>query len=72
MNHGCCKNCWWWKFYTHIGFKNKEFGKCYMQNSENGYFTYSSEDEYCPDYVNRKKEEKKVGTLDEWLKERSL
>ena len=26
------------------------------------------EDSWCPDYTNRKKEEKKSGTLEDWLK----
>ena len=52
MNHGYCKNCWWWKeFYTGIG-------KCYMHNSDEGNYTITEESSYCPDYYNRNKEKK--------------
>ena len=86
MNHGYCKNCWWWKVGEGLNFGNtsKEFkelyekitgrelptafGFCYTQNSELGPCKVTREDSYCPDYTNRKKEEKKNGTLEDWIK----
>ena len=86
MNHGYCKNCWWWECRENLHFGNisKEFkeiwerqkgkpfpttfGHCYMENSDLGPFKVTREDCYCPDYTNRKKEEKKSGTLEDWIK----
>lgn len=86
MNHGYCKNCWWWKCESaiHPSKISKEYrevwesltdkpfpksdGKCYMQNSNAGPYKVTKEDDYCQDYTNRKKEEKKYGTLDEFIK----
>ena len=59
MNHGYCKNCWWWKEYY------PSFGKCYMHNSNEGRYTITRENGYCPDYVNRKKE--KGHSLDDFI-----
>lgn len=79
MNHGHCKNCWWWKW-SHPLFDTtnllnlaKELeiggvGKCYMQNGDDATYAITRGDSYCPDYVNRKKEEKRAGTLDEFIK----
>ena len=70
MNHGYCKNCWWLeetnpKFAIITSDGLKEFpceGLCWMHGGMvNG-------DSYCPDYCNRKKEEKKSGTLEDWIK----
>jgi hypothetical protein len=37
-------------------------GNCYMHHNR------TDEDSYCPDYVNRRKENKECGmTLDEWI-----
>ena len=68
-NHGYCKNCWWWKRLTgestNPNIIMSNLGKCYMQSSET--FEYhTTEQSYCPDYLNRKKGNKKQ-TLDEWL-----
>ena len=70
MNHGYCKNCWWNKetkpkftIVTSEGLK--EFpseGKCFMHNKMvNG-------NSYCPDYTNKKKEEKHHGPLEKYFK----
>ena len=89
MNHGYCKNCWWWKyahsFYntpspnpiTNLVYLSKEtevggVGKCYMQNSDAGPYTITTGNSYCLDYINRKKEEKKSGTLEEWIRSKNL
>lgn len=32
------------------------------------YIHETKEVDYCPDYINRKKEEKKSGTLNDWVK----
>ena len=58
MRFGHCKHCWWWKLMkTH-----ERTGNCYMSNNR------TEEDSYCPDYVNRRKENKEYGmTLDEWI-----
>lgn len=34
---------------------------CYMHNNP------TEESSYCPDHINRKKENKEYGTLDEWI-----
>ena len=49
MNHGHCKNCWWWKEHC------PGLGKCYMHKSDAGAYTITEENAYCPDYINRKK-----------------
>lgn len=59
MNHGHCKNCWWWKGYC------PGLGKCYMHKSDSGAYTITEENSYCPDYINRKKEK---GSLDDFIK----
>ena len=60
MNHGYCKNCWWWKEYY------SSFGKCYMHNSDEGKYTITNENGYCPDYFNRKKD--KEHSIDDFIK----
>ena len=60
MNHGYCKNCWWWKKCSLI------LGKCYMHNSDEGRYTITKENNYCPDYYNRKKDKKH--SLDDFIK----
>ena len=43
-------------------------GNCYMQNDSEGHnYKRTNEMDYCPDYTNRKKEEKKAGTLEDWI-----
>lgn len=59
MNHGSCIRCWW-------HYK----GRCYMHNGGNdGVVDYVEvkEDSYCPDYINRMKEDI---SIEQWLKER--
>lgn len=76
--YGRCKNCWWYKLtknphYTITSSGLKEFpgeGICYMQSTGIGIegtenYVYTSEDSYCPDYYNRKKEKIK---LEDWIK----
>ena len=60
MNHGHCKNCWWWKEHYPC------FGKCYMHKSNEGNYTITNENGYCPDYFNRKKD--KEHSLDDFIK----
>lgn len=60
MNHGYCKNCWWWKEYC------PDLGKCYMHKSDTGQYTITEENAYCPDYFNRKKD--KEHSLDDFIK----
>ena len=79
-NHGYCRNCWWCgKFenekYVVNGISIKRVfmnGKCYMQKGDDGECKSVSLDSYCRDYINRKKEEKKSGTLDQWLSSKNL
>ena len=59
MNHGHCKNCWWWKEYY------PSWRKCYMQSSDEGKYTITEENSYCPDYFNRRKEKE---SLDDFIK----
>lgn len=49
MNHGKCKNCWWYVD-----------GVCYMQSTPPDYRHKVKEDSYCPDYHNRKKEKTNI------------
>ena len=72
MNHGYCKNCWWWKRHSPVAIPWAK-GACYMQSRNIGiagaeFLKYTREIDYCPDYVNRKAEEKRNGTLENWLK----
>jgi hypothetical protein len=55
-NYGKCKKCWWWK-----PSDDECVGMCYMNDD------WTLESEYCHDYINREKENKKE-TLEEWLK----
>lgn len=49
MNHGYCKNCWW-----------NKYGICYMQSrGQERHQLVRVEDDYCPDYINRNKYNKK-------------
>lgn len=58
MRLGHCKHCWWWQL-KDAGLR---IGQCYMYNNR------TDEDSYCPDYVNRRKENKEYGmTLEEWI-----
>ena len=58
MRLGHCKHCWWWKLKD----ADLRIGQCYMYNNR------TEEDSYCPDYINRRKENKEYGmTLDEWI-----
>ena len=59
MNHGYCKNCWWWKE-TSLG-----FGRCYMHNSDEERYIMTEKNSYCPDYINHKKEK---GQLNDFIK----
>lgn len=61
MRLGHCKHCWWWKLIN----THEHTGNCYMHHNR------TEEDSYCPDYVNRRKEDKEYGmTLDEWIESR--
>lgn len=50
MNHGYCKNCWWWKEYY------PSWGKCYMHNFDEECYTITNENSYCLDYFCHKKD----------------
>ena len=55
MNHGYCKNCWWYKDSI-----------CYMtSNLQMGLIMRVKDDSYCPDYTNRRKEKE---SLDDFIK----
>ena len=62
MNHRYCKNCWLWKEY----YPSSSWGKCYMHNSDEGKYTITNENGYCPDYFNHKKD--KEHSLDDFIK----
>ena len=65
-NHGYCKNCWWW---NRIG---KTTGHCIMWSSPDA-MNVSDEDSYCPDYINREKENRKQKhTLEEFCRDTDL
>ena len=65
MNHGYCKNCWWWE---PIEFDIKEckyvLGVCWMWCNQ------TRDECYCPDYWNRKKGNKEWEPLESWVKSR--
>ena len=80
MNHGRCKNCWWYKVthgegYKVIGarlVKHDGEGVCYMHTTspctdyEEKHIVKG--DSYCPDYCNRERTNRKDKmTLEEWL-----
>lgn len=81
MNHGYCKNCWWYKstVLQHYYFdgsgqltKHPGGGRCYKHHAGNedeygNDYKIVASDCYCPDYCNRKKEEKTSGTLEDWI-----
>lgn len=70
MNHGYCEKCWWWQETQEtqetqeksLLRKNAKVGFCHFANLDYIYF-----DSYCPDYVNRIRENK-AGTLQDFLK----
>ena len=76
MNHGYCKNCWWY-FSIKVGGYKLEKGKiipyigngyCYMHNGDKEPFKETKETDYCPDYGNRKKYNIiNKQTLEEWI-----
>lgn len=63
MNHGYCKNCWWWEpIKFDVTQAKYVMGVCWCwknQMADNG---------YCPDYYNRKRGNKENGTLEDWVK----
>lgn len=52
-NHGYCKKCWWWNRI------NKTTGHCIMQSYSVDTMVVSDENSYCPDYINRERQNKK-------------
>ena len=75
-NHGWCKNCWWYKEIqgerwcaTKLGLANLSgYGLCYMHRENETPYSKKDSNSYCPDYVNRGKEEKRGHeTLEEWI-----
>jgi hypothetical protein len=81
MNHGRCKNCWWYKVTNVEGYKvigkrlvkQEGEGICYMhtiypcKDYEEKHIVSSHS--WCPDYCNRERINKQDKmTLDEWLK----
>ena len=42
-------------------------GRCWMEIGDGQLWKMTHETAYCPDYANRKKDEKKYGTLDEFI-----
>ena len=66
-NHGKCKNCWWWNR------TGKTTGHCIMQSYSPDDMHRADENSYCPDYLNRKKEENKnKHTLEEFCIDTNL
>lgn len=62
MRFGHCKNCYWWDRCR------PDKGICFMHTYSED--TITLEDSYCPDFVNRKKNEKESGmTLKEWTEQ---
>lgn len=66
-NHGYCKNCWWWNRTA------KNTGHCIMYSYSPDAMNVADEDSYCPDYINREKENKKQKhTLEEFCRDANL
>ena len=62
MRFGHCNNCYWWDKCS------TDKGICFMHSYSED--TITPEDSYCPDFVNRKKNEKEFGmTLKEWTEQ---
>ena len=70
-NHGKCKNCWWCRPLLDSNDKALPYGLCFMHNSSHSHATKVSLDSYCPDYTNRKQEEKYHTTLADHLERNS-
>lgn len=77
MNHGYCKNCWWWHQVKSHSWtienaslvEHKAHGICLMHsNTICDFYDHANEDGYCPDYTNRKRtnREQKL-TLEQWM-----
>lgn len=65
MNHGYCKNCWWWEPIK-FDLKQAKFvlGVCWMWKNQ------TDDCSYCPDYFNRNSGNKEYGSLESWAKSR--
>ena len=48
-------------------FHTERFGRCYMHNGDEFIFKETGAKDYCPDFINRKREDKAAGTLENWL-----
>lgn len=59
---GRCNKCWWWKQFKSIFPAQSSRGICYYHRD------ITRETSYCPDYLNRIKENKKQ-LLEDWIKE---
>lgn len=68
-NHGYCKNCWWWDNILPPN-DHQNVGICYMQTLYSDSPRETLGLDYCPDYYNRKKGDKKQ-TLKEWVEKGS-
>lgn len=66
-NHGYCKNCWWWNR------TGKNTGRCLMHSYSPEAMNVADENSYCPDYVNRERNNKRgKETLEEFCKSANL
>ena len=81
MNHGRCKNCWWYKELqgenwrvTGAGLmKNAGHGLCYMHKDNDTPYTEKDGDSYCWDFTSRKKELRSgFETLEEWMERQNI
>ena len=64
---GKCKTCWWWNR------TGKTTGHCIMQSCSRDAMYSADENSYCPDYINREKENKKQKhTLEEFCRDTDL
>lgn len=78
MNHGRCKNCWWYLQTEPPKWTPTKWslilkpcgGRCYMHVGSDGVpYTMMDGASYCPDYINRKRGDKEQGmTLSDWIK----
>jgi hypothetical protein len=65
--YGHCKSCWWWNR------TGKTTGHCIMQSYSPDAMHKADEDSYCPDYVNRERNNKNgKETLEEFCRSANL
>lgn len=80
MNHGYCKNCWWWYLIKGQSYEisqgklveHEAHGICLMHSSIS-FFYHIGGSSYCPDYCNRNRVNKRdKQTLEQWIQKMNI